>query len=375
MTMPDGGLASLAEDLILLSTRPNNTLMNASRLTYALRGSELVRLAAAGRAGVDKGKIFLRDGAPTGDPALDAALADLARRRRPPSARDWVSYARPQIRDGYLRRMAAAGTLSAERGGLFRGRRYKIADQARAAAARARLDAVASTDAPVDLGAAALAGLAVAAGLPAVLYPGWAGRTQRRRLEQAGEGRRSAAPTIPGTAEAAAAARAAARDTRPDAGPVPRTGAPGSLLALGGGADTECIDDTSRPAASAASHAAAHAGTQAATEAATQASVHAAAHAAAHAGTQAATQAATQASVHAATHAATEAAVHAAAHAATHAATEAAVHAAVHAATHAAVEAAHHAAGSGGGFDGGAGGHGGGGHGGGGHGGGGGGHG
>ena len=287
-------METLGEDLVLLAIRPGNgTIAAKDRLAYGLRGSELVRLAASGRVGITGDRIVVLDGGPTGDERLDAALASLAGARRPPRPKTWVGHPPARICDVYLARLAAAGAIREERGtrlGFIPLIRWRMADPARAADSRARLDAIVQASGPVNTAEAAYAGLASASGLGPVLYPGSAGRPLRKRLEQIAKGELTR-PAAQQTAQAADAARAA---------------------------------ETARAA-----------------EAATDATAEAAARAAAGAATDAATDGATRAAAHAATHAATQAAVSAATHAA--------VSAAVHAAHHAATDAGSHGGGHGGG--------------------------
>ena len=162
-------METLGEDLVLLSIRPDNgTIATKSRLGYGLRGSELVRLAASGRAVITGDRIVVLDGQPTGDEQLDAALASLAGARRPPRPKTWVGHPGSQIVDTYLARLAAAGVIRAERRtllGFIPVLRWRIADTARPADARARLDAIARATGPVDTAQAAFAGLASASGL------------------------------------------------------------------------------------------------------------------------------------------------------------------------------------------------------------------
>ncbi len=235
---------TLGEDLVLLAIQPGNGRLAAGqRLPYGLRGSELVRLAVSGRAGITQGRIVVLDHRPTGDDRLDAALASLARARRPPPAKAWVGRPGSGICDAYLARLAAAGAIREERGkvvGFIPVVRWRIADAARAADTRARLDAIVHGTGEVDTAQAAFAGLAGASGLGAVLYPGLACRPLRKRLERIAKGELTR-PVL----QAAQSAQAAA---------------------------------------DAATQAAADAATQAATHAAVSAAVHAAHHAASDAG-------------------------------------------------------------------------------------------
>lgn len=193
----------------------------------ALMGSELVRLADSGRIDIVKGRVTVLDAAPTGDAEADAALADLAAQRWPPFAQTWCSRPRHGICDAYLARLAAGGVIYAERQtrfGFFRVTRWRIFDQARAADARARLDAIATGTGPVDLAQAVYGGLAYATGLAGRLYPGRANRALRQRLEQVAEGRYTAG-TAASHAAVSTALRAAvsaaldARVPRPYVGP------------------------------------------------------------------------------------------------------------------------------------------------------------
>jgi hypothetical protein len=262
---------TLGEDLLLLAIRPNGKLGVPQKLRFGLSGSELVRLAAARRIDIVRGRIVILDAAPAGDPLLDAALRDMARGRRPPTAKAWVARNRPGLVGQYLDRLAAAGVLRAEPRkvlGVFPATRWTVGDAARLAEVRDRLDAIAARSGPVDSERAAFAGLAGAIGLTLLIYPGLSGAAARRNLEKA------------------------ARQDRPAHAAV----------------------DGASPAATQAAIDATRAATQAAIDTATQAATQAAIDAATRAATQAAIDAATQAAIDAATTAATDAANHAASH-------------------------------------------------------------
>jgi hypothetical protein len=229
---------SLGEDLVLLSIRPDKgTVTTGERIGFGLMGSELVRLAAAGRIDIQRGRILVLNPVPTGDAELDAALESLLRARRPPRPTTWVGSPRRGILVAYLNRLAAAGAIRAERRRIF-GTRYFIADPGRVAAARARLDGIALSAGMVDVAEAAFGGLAHAIALDRVLYKGLAGRPVRKRLMEMGKGQWTVA-AVSRAAQATSSAMQAA-----DA------------------------------ASSAATHAASHAATQAATHAATHAAAH-----------------------------------------------------------------------------------------------------
>lgn len=191
------GLDSLGEDLVLLSVSPaDGRIATAQKIGFGLMGSELVRLAAAGRITIESNRVVVRDRAPCGDPELDAALDSMAGVRRGVRPKTWVSHPRRGIRDAYLARLAAADAVRAEQGtrlGIFPVTRWRIADPARVADAQARLDAIALSDGPLDSAQAAYAGLVHAVGLGALLYPGRGNRQARSRLERIAKGEWSAA--------------------------------------------------------------------------------------------------------------------------------------------------------------------------------------
>jgi hypothetical protein len=247
----DTRLDSLGEDLVLLSVTPDaGRIGTAHRIAFGLMGSELVRLADAGRISIAANRIIVQDPAPCGDAALDAALDSLAKARRQLRPKNWVSHPRRGICDAYLARLA--GAEQGTKLGIFPTTRWRITDAGRLADARARLDAIALSAGQVDTAQAAYAGLAHAVGLGSLLYPGWANRHVRKRLEQIAK------------REWAATAASRAMATGTDA--------------------TDAVPDVSVEAASqAAVHAASQAAVQAAVDAATAAAIHASVAAAHHA--------------------------------------------------------------------------------------------
>jgi len=270
-------METLGEDLALLSAGSNGKIQQPHRLAIALAGSELVRLAARGQAEVADGRIVVRDAARTGSAELDLALESLARAGRPPKAKAWVGHPRRGIVAEYLGRLTESGALRSER--AFLGSRWQVTDPGRAAAAAARLDAIARSAGPVDTDGAAFGGLAHAAGLGMILYRGWANREPRARLKRIAEGKAAGA----GPAKAAIADAVGGTALAADAA---------SRSADQAAAQAAVSAASAAAAAAAATQAAADAATQAALDAATHAAVHAATHAAVQAATQAAAQAA-----------------------------------------------------------------------------------
>jgi hypothetical protein len=178
----------LGDDLLLLAARPDGRLALSPKLRFGLSGSELVRLAAARRVDIVRGRIAVLDTAPTGDALLDEALASMTGGRRGPSAKAWVARDRRGLVERYLARAEAAGTVRAERGqrlGFIPVTRWLIVDTARVAQARARLEAIATGNGAVSPDQAALAGLAGAIQVDREVFPGWGGAAARKRLRQA----------------------------------------------------------------------------------------------------------------------------------------------------------------------------------------------
>jgi hypothetical protein len=181
----------LGVDLVLLTARANGALPANEKLRFGLSGSELVRLVAARRVDIVKGRITVLDMAPTGDPLLDEALASMAGGRREPTTKAWVARDRKGHVESYRERLAADGIVRADRSkllGFIPTVRWEVADTARAAQARSRLEAVAAGVGLVQPAQAALAGLAGAIGADFLVFPGWSGRTARKRLRQASRG-------------------------------------------------------------------------------------------------------------------------------------------------------------------------------------------
>ena len=125
--VPGSAVAALGEDLFLLSIRSRDgKLLTRGRIDSALMASELIRLAAAGRAWIVEGRIAVRDQTATGDPELDAALRSLAGTTSPPRPETWVGLPRRGIRAAYAARLASAGTLRLEPGRVPGIWRYHI---------------------------------------------------------------------------------------------------------------------------------------------------------------------------------------------------------------------------------------------------------
>jgi hypothetical protein len=180
----------IADDLVLLAIHPEKGYLTTSQnIRFGLTGVELLRLAAVGRIGIRAHRIIVLDRRPTGAPELDTALSSIAEAKRPPRLNAWIARGRPGIISAYVDRLIAGGGLEPQAPQFLKSVRFKITDPGRAAGARHRLDAVALTSSQVDNAQAALGGLAHAILLDRFVYPGWANRAVRWRLEDVGKGR------------------------------------------------------------------------------------------------------------------------------------------------------------------------------------------
>jgi hypothetical protein len=170
----------LGEDLLLLSIDPRSGKIVTDRLGYGLAGSELVRLAAAGRISIDRDRIIVAGVGPTGDAELDAALASIAGSRRPPAPKHWIGQRRTGIHEAYLARLGRARAVAPGKASFLGQPRWQITD-----AERVRLDSH--------------------------LYPGFGGHSQRKRLAQVARGQWTAA-AVKAAANAAGVSAMAASD-------------------------------------------------------------------------------------------------------------------------------------------------------------------
>jgi|HubBroStandDraft_1064217.scaffolds.fasta_scaffold26957_3 hypothetical protein len=178
-------MGSLGEDLLLLAIDPGNGVLRCrGHIPHGLMGAELVALAEGGWIEVADGRLTVIQaaGLTTGDQDLDVALGGIAAARRQQRVRVWVSRPRRNITNSYLARLSADGSI--QRKGSALRRRWPVIDGSRAAAVRARLDAVALGSGQADTDQAALPGLAEAIGLGRGLYPGSDNRQVRKRLRE-----------------------------------------------------------------------------------------------------------------------------------------------------------------------------------------------
>ncbi len=174
------GVLSLAEEITLLSLddeagRPVGRAGMAP--DRALAGALLMQLALAGRVDTDRDRLILVDAAPTGDEALDSALARLSAPGAPADARGAIPLlARDAAaaRAVILNRLVVRGILKRVDERLLwilPDRRYpKAPGRAEVTEARGRLRALLMREEIPDPHDALLLGLARAAGLLPLIF-------------------------------------------------------------------------------------------------------------------------------------------------------------------------------------------------------------
>jgi hypothetical protein len=137
-------MSALAEDLLLLllddeSGRP---VVDGTAVDLALGGAQFVDAVAAGRVAPSDGDRFgVRDGSPTGDTVLDAAVRRLTS-KSPFTAQRAVELLVKGTRDALLERLADAGEVRREQHrvlGVFPRTSWPAAAGEREARVRARL--------------------------------------------------------------------------------------------------------------------------------------------------------------------------------------------------------------------------------------------
>ncbi len=180
------GMTTLPEELLLLSLMPTGKLYDKHRVGFGLPAAILGELTLAGRIGTVQGRVWVIDGGPTGDPALDGMLHRLAGRGSPVPAWRWVHDHHDYFRRSYLDRLARAGMVQQRTHkslGMFETQRYHPAPDAQGQV-RQRLDMMGAGQAWPDPRGLLLAALAHGIGLVPRLFLGPADPRTDTRLAQ-----------------------------------------------------------------------------------------------------------------------------------------------------------------------------------------------
>jgi hypothetical protein len=183
----------LAEDLLLLlfDDEKGKPVTGSTETDFALAGAVLLELVMAGRIDVtQKGRLVVRDPAPTGDPVLDDRLAILARKEGAKPA-NVIGKLSKHLRAALLDRLADKGILHAEKGralGLFPVTRWPAQDPRHEFELRTALDGVLCTGTEPDQRTAALIALLHAVGaVPKVVTDSVDKKAMKRRAKQIAE--------------------------------------------------------------------------------------------------------------------------------------------------------------------------------------------
>ncbi|GAA4011373.1 hypothetical protein GCM10022384_65540 [Streptomyces marokkonensis] len=166
---------TLGEQLLLLSLDDESGhAKDSAKVALAISAAVLVELVLADRVDVADDKVVVVDATPLGEPALDTALAAIAGKDKPGSAKDWINQLKADS-------VARANTGLIEKGlvreekkkvlGLFPVRRYPEADGSVEAAVRQRLDAVVLRGATPNERTASLVALLHGARLHRLAFP------------------------------------------------------------------------------------------------------------------------------------------------------------------------------------------------------------
>jgi hypothetical protein len=182
---------TLPEELVLLAYDDEKGHTWNSSLDTGLGGAVMLDLSLRGRVEVSEKDLVVVDPAPTGEPVLDAALAEVAGARRPKPPKSWLGGLGRAARPATLDRLVERGVLARDERkalGLFSYTRYPEADGGPEQRVRQRLhDAVVVGTTP-DARTAALASLVKALGMRREVFPDADRRATDRRLAELAEG-------------------------------------------------------------------------------------------------------------------------------------------------------------------------------------------
>ncbi|MEU4682905.1 GOLPH3/VPS74 family protein [Streptomyces xinghaiensis] len=187
---------TLGEQLLLLALDDESgTEKESAKVALAVSAAALVELALARRMDVTGDKVTLLDPTPLGEPALDAALAEIAGRDKPGGTGDWINRLKGDAVAGARSGLLDKGLVREERKkvlGLFPVRRYPEADGSAEAAVRRRLEEVVLGGEAPDDRVASLVALLHGAGLHRLAFPDADGSAVKKAMAEVAHGRWSA---------------------------------------------------------------------------------------------------------------------------------------------------------------------------------------
>ncbi|GAA2638405.1 hypothetical protein GCM10010307_36790 [Streptomyces vastus] len=166
---------TLGEQLLLLSLDDESgTEKDSAKVSWAIAAASLVELALAGRIDMTDDEVTVVDPAPLGEPALDAALADIACRDKPGKAKDWIHRLQKGAVAGASKGLIDKRLVRKEKKkvlGLFSVHRYPEANGSVEAEVRQHLDAVVLRGGTPDERTASLVALLHGAKLHRLAFP------------------------------------------------------------------------------------------------------------------------------------------------------------------------------------------------------------
>jgi len=178
------GTGRLADDLYLMAhdDRTGKPLLQPRAAGLGLAGALLAELVLAGRIEVEPGGIAIADRNPPQD-ALAGSVLGLLLREHQHSPREWLVFLARTAASDVAGRLEHSGYLVRTPARTWRSQRWVPVDPDCAFAPMARVQATLRASRPVTAAQASLAGLAVACGLGARLWP-YAPPTARRWLQE-----------------------------------------------------------------------------------------------------------------------------------------------------------------------------------------------
>ncbi|MEU6664309.1 GPP34 family phosphoprotein [Streptomyces sp. NPDC046821] len=188
---------TLGEQLLLLSLDDESgTASQPAKVALAISAASLVEFALAGRIDMTDDKVTVVDPTPLGEPALDAALTEIAAREKPRKTKEWIQQLKYDAVAGANAGLLEKGLVRKEKKkvlGLFPVTRYPEADGSVEAAVRQRLDAVVLRGATPDERTASLVALLHGAKLLRLAFPDADARQVEATMESISQGQWSAA--------------------------------------------------------------------------------------------------------------------------------------------------------------------------------------
>jgi hypothetical protein len=188
-------IMNLAEEFALIGYDDDGSpVIDSSRLSLGLGGALLLELALAEKVDVEDKKVVVRDGAPTGDPLIDQALAQVVADDKPRAPGHWVNKFSKTVREQVMDGLVQQGVVNREKDKVllvFPRTRFPAAHGVEPVAeteARQRMHAAVTSSGAVEPRTAALCALIAATDQSRKVFPDLDHRQVKARLKEIGEG-------------------------------------------------------------------------------------------------------------------------------------------------------------------------------------------